>query len=76
MPEVRLERGAAIATLADLIVQSGLAPSKTEARRLLKAGAVSVDGNKVTEVTAPIPVGAADFVLRCGKRQFRRVKMV
>jgi tyrosyl-tRNA synthetase len=76
MPEFRLERGAAIATLADLIVRSGLAPSKTEARRLLKAGAVSVDGNKVTEVTAPIPVAAADFVLRCGKRQFRRVKMV
>ncbi len=76
MPVFRLERSAATATLANLIVQSGLAPSKTEARRLLTAGAVSIDGNKITEVAAPIPSGISDFVLRCGRLRFVRVRIV
>jgi len=76
MPEFRLEPGASIATLADLIVQSGLAPSKTEARRLLKAGAVYVDGNKIIEIAASVPAGLPDFVLRCGKLRFIRVRVL
>jgi len=74
MPEFRLERGDETATLADLIVRSGMAPSKTEARRLLKAGAVTVNGNKITDVAAPIPSGLDSFVLRCGKLRFARVR--
>jgi tyrosyl-tRNA synthetase len=73
MPVFELANSDAIATLAELIVRSGLAPSKTEARRLLKAGAVTVDGDRVTEVTAPVPAGAGDFVLRIGKLRFLRV---
>jgi tyrosyl-tRNA synthetase len=74
MGEFALERGTA-ASLADVLAQSGLAPSKTEARRLLKAGAVSVDGAKVTDVTAGIPTGADEFVLRCGRLRFCRVRI-
>jgi tyrosyl-tRNA synthetase len=59
--------------LVDLLVESGLAPSKGEARRLIKAGAVSVEGAKVTDVTAPIPSGTEPFTLRCGKRRFCRI---
>ncbi len=75
MPEFRLESGAGVATLADAVVKSGLAPSKTEARRMIKAGAVSVDGNKVTEATAPLPAGVSNFVLRCGKLRFVRIRV-
>ena len=62
--------------IVDLLVSSDLVQSKTEARRLIKAGAVSVDGEKVTDVTASLPSGKADFVLRCGKLGFRRVRVV
>jgi len=73
MPEFVIEQGKAPSDYADLLVLSGLVPSKTEARRLIKAGAVSRDGNKVTDVTAKIPREASEFVLRCGKLRFCRV---
>jgi len=61
--------------LADLLTDAGLAPSKTEARRLIKAGAVSINGSKVAEVTAAVPSDQAEFVLRCGKLNFRRIRI-
>lgn len=75
MPEYCLRHGDAGTALADVIVMSGLAASKAEAKRLLKAGAVSIDGNKITDVTAPLPAAAGSFVLRCGKLRFVRVRV-
>ncbi len=75
MPEFRVERSRAPADLVELLHLAGLAPSKTEARRLIKAGAVSVDGVKVTEVTARVPLDRARFVLRCGKLRFCSVQL-
>jgi tyrosyl-tRNA synthetase len=75
MPVFELRRGNGAAALVDVLVAAGLAPSKSEARRLVKAGAVSVDGQKVTEVTAPAPAEAAQFVLRCGKLKFCQVRL-
>jgi len=59
--------------LVDVLVASGLASSKSEARRLIKAGAVSMDGVKVSDVNDPLPAGGREFVLRCGRLGFRRV---
>lgn len=60
--------------LVDILTAAGLAPSKTEARRLVKQGAVTLDGEKITEVTAAINSTAGqEHVLRCGKLQFRRL---
>jgi len=58
--------------VTDLLVQSGLAPSKNEARRLLSQGGVEVDGEslkkdqRTLEVTRPL-------VLKVGKRKFRKI---
>ncbi len=73
LPEQMSEIRVRIGKIVDLLVSSGLAPSKSEARRLIKAGAVSVDGDKVADVTASVPAGKTEFVLRCGKLGFRRV---
>ncbi len=80
MKEIRIEiegvrgvAGAAIPSVADVLVKSGLAPSKSEARRLIKAGAVEIDEVRVTDVTSSIPAERGSFVVRCGKRQFCRV---
>jgi tyrosyl-tRNA synthetase len=62
--------------VVDVLVDSGMAPSKSEARRLMKAGAVTIDGEKVDDARALIPADKRPFVLRCGKLQFRRVVAV
>jgi len=76
MPEFTLPRGQDSMGLIDVLVRCGLAPSKTEARRLVKAGAVSINGEKITEVTASIPERLSEFVLRCGKLRFCHVRFV
>jgi tyrosyl-tRNA synthetase len=59
------------ATCLTALLETGLAASRSEARRLIKSGAVSVDGRKVTDAAALLPPGP--FVLRCGKLRFVRV---
>ena len=54
--------------LIKLLQGAGLAPSRTEAERLLKAGAVEIDGGKWTELRYH---GAA-FTIRAG-RNWRRI---
>lgn len=56
--------------LVDVLVESGLVPSRSEARRLVAQGAVEVDGRKVTVPRAPVRPGA---VLRAGKHRFLRI---
>ena len=63
---------AAALWIVKLIVESGLAPSNGEARRLIKEGAVSLDGEKVMNADAEIPLDAPK-VLKVGKRRFIRI---
>lgn len=58
--------------LPSLLVELGLAKSKGNARDLLAAGAVSLDGEKVSGLTAPEDQ-ARGRVLRVGKHHFRRL---
>jgi tyrosyl-tRNA synthetase len=66
----------AVPYVVDVLVNSGMAPSKSEAKRLIEAGAVSIDGEKIVDARAPIPADRDTFVLRCGRLQFRRVSLV
>jgi tyrosyl-tRNA synthetase len=50
----------------------GVADSNSEARRLIGQGAVEVDGERVTSVGAEVASGRT-YLVRVGKRQFRRV---
>ena len=60
--------------LAALIAALGLAKSNGEARRLIQAGGVSLDGEKVTEGFASIsPSELKGKTLRVGKHQFRKL---
>lgn len=60
--------------IVDIIKTVGFAPSGSEAKRLVLAGAVSVDGEKVSEVGALIAFDVVGKVLKVGKRKFVRVK--
>lgn len=59
-----------IVSLADLLVETKLAPSKSEAKRLIAAKAVEVDGTIATEELALVKDGS---VLRVGKRRFAKI---
>jgi len=74
--EIELRLADKMPPLVDVLVTSGLAPSKSEARRLVKAGAVEVNEAKVTDVTALIPSKRGESVIRCGKLRFCRVKVI
>ncbi len=66
--------GGGAVPIAALVATLGLARSNTEARKLMQAGAVRLDEEKLTEPMASMP--AADLkgkVLRVGKHQFRKL---
>lgn len=74
IPEYSLEEGAdrnAI-FLPRLLKDAGLVKSTSEARRLIKQGAVTVDGEKVK--TEEIAVSKAGAVIKVGKRRFLRLR--
>ena len=59
-----------------LLYVSGLVPSKSDARRAVQQGGVSVDGEKVTDIKTAFPVssiGSDGLVVKKGKKNFRRI---
>jgi len=58
--------------IEDLLVQAGLASSKSEARRLVEQGGVKTDGQKVSEL-GEVEVKSG-MIIQVGKRKFVRVK--
>lgn len=61
--------------LAALIAHLGLAKSNGEARRLMQAGAVSLDAEKLTDPFLSMPLAQVrGRVLRVGKHQFRKLE--
>ncbi|MFA4884267.1 MAG: tyrosine--tRNA ligase [Desulfotomaculaceae bacterium] len=59
--------------IIDLLVAAKLAPSKTEARRLVQQGGVSIDGETVQDEKLVV-VLAGEKLVKVGKRRFARVK--
>ena len=81
MPTAELEESDFTEGMIDiltLLVKSGLVPSKSEARRAVQQGGVSVNGEKVEDIKtayAPETFDGEDFVLKRGKKNFRKIVM-
>lgn len=58
--------------LLGLITDSGLASSRSEARRLIEQGGVSIDGERVSDVNVQVRLDH-DFILKVGKRRFLKI---
>ena len=56
---------------SQLLAQSGLCASRSEAIRLIKQGAVTIDGKKVSDVNATVSSGVT---IKVGKRRYLRTK--
>jgi tyrosyl-tRNA synthetase len=60
-------------TITVLMAETKLAASKSEARRLIDQGGVSIDNERVSDPNAPLP-DKSEFILKVGKRKFLKVK--
>jgi tyrosyl-tRNA synthetase len=59
--------------IGSLLKQARLAPSTSEAMRLIEGGGVRVDGTVVVDRSLRLPAGT--FVVQVGKRKFARVTL-
>lgn len=71
LPEVTLNAGAEGIAIANLLKDAGLVGSTSEALRMIKQGAVKVDGDKLED--GKLVVQAGEAVYQVGKRKFARV---
>ena len=58
--------------LVNIIADSGLLNSKSEARRMIKQSAVKIDGETVTDIHHKVKTSDS-FILKVGKRKFLKV---
>jgi tyrosyl-tRNA synthetase len=74
MPEVVLHAGDKPLSIAQVLKQSGLSASTSEAVRLVEQGGVRLDGERVEDNALRLSAGKS-FVLQVGKRKFARVTL-
>jgi len=58
--------------IVDIMVSHGLASSKSEARRLIEQSAVSIDGEKISDMNEILPI-VQECILKVGKRRFLKI---
>ncbi len=59
--------------LLELLVRLGFSRSNSDARRLVEQGAVQIDGVRACEVAAQL--GAGEYLIQVGKRNFARARL-
>jgi tyrosyl-tRNA synthetase len=74
MPEISVAVPAAGLAITQLLKQTGLVPSASEANRVIEQGGVKVDGERVSERTLMLAKGKA-YVVQVGKRKVARISL-
>lgn len=74
IPEVQLETDEQGMPIANVIKSADLTKSTSDALRMLKQGAVKIDGDKVTDKQHLVKRGET-FILQVGKRKYAKVSM-
>lgn len=75
MPEVSLSGIEGVLLVPQLLKQAGLVSSTSDAIRQIAGGGVKLDGERVADKGASVPVGAT-VVAQVGKRKFARVTII
>ncbi len=70
MPEVKVEESSI--WIIKLLTQTGLVSTNSEARRLIKQGAIKINGQKILDSNKEIEVQDGD-IINAGKRKYVRV---
>jgi tyrosyl-tRNA synthetase len=74
IPEVGLSADSEGLPLANVLKQAGLTSSTSEALRMIKQGAVRIDGDRVEDAGLIVAAGTA-AVFQVGKRRFARISI-
>jgi tyrosyl-tRNA synthetase len=74
IPEKELEAQDGKLAIANLLQQAGLTQSTSEAMRMIKQGAVKIDGEKVSDNKLEIVTGST-HIFQVGKRRFAKVTL-
>jgi len=72
IPEMELKARSGTLPIANILKEAGLTKTTSEALRLIKQGAVSVDGERISDKSISIDVGS-QHIFQVGKRRFARV---
>ncbi len=70
--EITLKSESGSYPIANLLKDAGLAGSTSDAIRMIKQGAVKIDGEKICDPKLNMPAGS-DHIYQVGKRKFARV---
>ncbi|MBL3598715.1 MAG: tyrosine--tRNA ligase [gamma proteobacterium endosymbiont of Lamellibrachia anaximandri] len=74
MPEPVLQTGGEGMPIANLLKEAGLVKSTSEAMRMIKQGAVRIDGERISDNSIKVEAGSVQ-VYQVGKRRFARVTL-
>ena len=61
--------------IANLLKEAGLVKSTSEAMRMIKQGAVKIDGEKISDPSMSVKMGS-DHIYQVGKRRFAKVAVI
>jgi tyrosyl-tRNA synthetase len=75
MPEIQLVASGTSLPIANVVKEAGLTASTSEALRMIKQGAVRIDGERVEDRALEIKVGAS-HIIQVGKRRYARISVV
>ena len=73
IPELHLNKGDGEVWLPKLLVEAGLTVSTSEARRMIKQKAVSLDGEKVQDMEYMVQP-STEIMVKVGKRRFAKIR--
>ncbi len=59
--------------LIEILVESGILSSKSEAKRMIQQNAVYLNNQKVTDINLKIGISMKDMVIKVGKRKFLKL---
>jgi tyrosyl-tRNA synthetase len=71
IPELSIAAG----PVSQVLKNAGLVASTSEALRMIEAGGVRIDGDKVSDKSLNLPIGKT-VILQVGKRKFARVNLI
>lgn len=72
IPEYKIQDGTREIGIVDLIIQTKMAPTRAEAKRLIKGGGVSLDDRKIDDVSESVLLNGSN-ILKVGKRKFIKI---
>lgn len=76
IPEITLHPDAEAVLVSKVIVEAGMASTNSEARRLIKQGAVRIDGESVRDIKSTVTADRIEpMLVQVGKRRFARITL-